>query len=394
MSGVRMYEEAARKIILLQANAQKAGLEDDSALRDIITVEIQRAARSCIESSMPAVDVMDYCHRVNAMVGSPFQKDELNAIISGVWGEWERRIGRDTDGDPAHHLAALEREVRSWGKDYSFRFGIPQLDNAWGTLMPGEMAVVVGAPGAMKTSLAVKGISTMLREVRDARILVFSLDMFRQYFAMRFLLAGLGVTQEECVGMMREGNEQYLRAKSDFLAGTKGRLTILGNKYRRRWTIDGVEEQIGMKLPQLVVIDYLTCLKRIGQSDLDCVEECIPRLQDVCQKVKTKMLLLSQMGRASKAEQLKGATGGHGKGGGIVEEKCDAEIELLKDEPEEQDGQHRIIATVTKSRRGTSGVSFELDYKGATMEFTGLTRRVRRMGKKKPVFSAVDALRG
>ena len=76
-----MYEEAARKIILLQANAQKAGLEDDSALRDIITVEIQRAARSCIESSMPAVDVMDYCHRVNAMVGSPFQKDELNALI-------------------------------------------------------------------------------------------------------------------------------------------------------------------------------------------------------------------------------------------------------------------------------------------------------------------------
>jgi len=389
-----MYEEAARKIILLQANAQKAGLEDDSALRDIITVEIQRAARSCIESSMPAVDVMDYCHRVNAMVGSPFQKDELNALISGVWGEWERRLGRDVDGDPAHHLAALKREVKSWGRDYAFRFGIPQLDNAWGTLMPGEMAVVVGAPGAMKTSLAVKGITTMLQEVRDARILVFSLDMFRQYFAMRFLLAGLGVTQEECIGMMRDENEQYLRAEKDFLAGTRGRLTILGNKYRRRWTIDGVEEQIGMKLPQLVVIDYLTCLKRLGQSDLDCVEECIPRLQDVCQKVKTKMLLLSQMGRASKAEQLKGATGGHGKGGGIVEEKCDAEIELLKDEPEELDGQHRIIATVTKARRGTSGVSFELDYKGATMEFTGLTRRVRRMGKKKPVFSTVDALRG
>ncbi len=394
MSGVRMYEEDARKIILLQANAQKAGLEDDSALRDLITVEMQDVARGCIENAMPAVDVMDYCHRVNALVGSPFPKDELNALISGVWGEWEKRLRRNMAGDPARHLASLEREVKSWGSDYAFRFGIPQLDNAWGTLMPGEMAVVVGAPGAMKTSLAVKGISTMLREVRDARILVFSLDMSLEYFTMRFILSGLGVSQQECIGMMREGNEQYLRAKGDFLAGTKGRLTILGNEYRRRWTIDGVEEQIGMKLPQLVVIDYLTCMKRQRQSDLDCVEECIPRLQDVCQKVKTKMLLLSQMGRASKAEQLKGATGGHGKGGGIVEEKCDAEIELLKDDPEEQDGQHRIIGTVTKTRRGTSGVSFELDYRGATMEFTGLTRRVRRMGKKKPVFSTVDALRG
>jgi len=190
----------------------------------------------------------------------------------------------------------------------------------------------------------------------------------------RFLLRDLGVSLNELYGMMRSNHMQYREAKARFDAWEAGRLKILGNSYRNRWTIDGVEKQAAMRLPSLLVVDFLTCLKRPGQSDLDAVEEIMPRLQGITQKLGIKTLLLSQMSRLAKTDQAKGAVGGHSKGGGIVEELAHAEIELLKDAPESEGEQPKIIATVTKTRRGVNGSSFALDYKGARWNSRGARR--------------------
>ena len=386
-----MLEEDALRIRQLINNARKIGQLDD--VRPILEIEIQTAAKNCM-GHMDPIGVRDYCHKLNELLDGYFKRDELDNLLSESWTEAEWAIRRTPKWKPAAHLAALEKEVKSWGDSYSFEFGISLLDGAWGGLMPGELAVLVGTQGAMKTSLALHGMVTFLQRNPLGSVLLFSLDMTPAEMSARFLLRDLGVSLNELYGMMRSNHMQYREAKARFDAWEGGRLKILGNSYRNRWTIDGVEKQAAMRLPSLLVVDFLTCLKRPGQSDLDAVEEIMPRLQGITQKLGIKTLLLSQMSRLAKTDQAKGAVGGHSKGGGIVEELAHAEIELLKDAPESEGEQPKIIATVTKTRRGVNGSSFALDYKGRSMEFTGSAQRVQRDKDRKPMFSIVNALRG
>lgn len=386
-----ILEEDVSRIRTLIRNARKVGQLDD--LRPIMEIELQRVASECA-GHMDPIGVRDYCLKLNSMLDGYFNRDEIDALLAAMWEEWESKIGRRKNWSPAAHLTALEKEVKSWGKNFNFEFGISQLDRAWGGLMPGELAVLVGSQGSMKTSLAVHGIITFLQRNPAGRVLLFSLDMSYKEMTGRFLIQDLGVDMNELYGMMQEDNREYLDAKARFDAWEANRLMIMGNEYKSRWTIAGVEKQAAMRLPSLMVIDFLTCLKRPGQSDLEAVEEIMPRLQGLTQKLGIKTVILSQMSRASKSDQLKGVTGGHSKGGGIVEELAHAEIELIRDRSETAGEPDPIIATVTKTRRGIAGASFSLDYKGKSMEFTGRAQRVQREKDRKPMFSCVNALRG
>jgi len=386
-----MLADKAAEIRTLIRNANLTDFPEEA--RVVVELEIQAAGREAMGKKFKPVEVRDYCQRLNELMDGYFTRDEIDALLAAVWEEEEAKIRRETVYRPAQHLALLEKEVLSWGSSYAYEFGIQYLDGAWGGLYPGELGVVVGAQGSMKTSLAIKGIVHHLQENPNGQVLVFSLDMSPREFTSRFLLRDLGVSLNELYGMIRENRREYREARESFNAFAGSRLKVLGNSYKGRWTIDGVEEQAAMRLPSLLVIDFLTCLKRTGQSDLEGVEEIMPRLQAITQRLGTKTLLLSQMGRASKSDQLKGGVGGHSKGGGIVEELAHAEIELLKDAPEEPGEQPRIIATVTKTRRGQNGASFALDYKGRSMEFTGSAQRVQRERDRKPLFSIANILR-
>ena len=60
-----------------------------------------------------------------------------------------------TDPDsPARRLGEMETYLRSWADFPAFGFGVPALDEATGGILPGEICVLTGAPGTMKTSLA------------------------------------------------------------------------------------------------------------------------------------------------------------------------------------------------------------------------------------------------
>ena len=379
------------KILIMQQNARKAGPDFDVA--PIIEIEMGEVALELFQQGWSPVDIRDYCHSMNRMLRPGLSQVSVDRCVARSLQDWHDRI-KGAAPTPGGHIKMLESEVKSWGENFAFDFGIRALDEAWGGLMPGEVGVLVGAQGAMKTSLALQGIVHTLQTDPSTTVLVFSLDMSAREFAARFLLRDLGVSLTELYGLMRNPTEDYLRAKQAFSDATDGRLKILGNSYKGRWSIDGVELQVGIHLPSLVVVDFLTCLKKQGQSDLEGVEEIMPRIQGLAQKLGTKFLLLSQMGRASKSDQLKGAVGGHGKGGGIVEELAHAEIELLKDAPETPGGGQRIIATVTKTRRGQNGASFDLVYKGRSMEFTGQAFKVERERDRKPLYSMIDTLKG
>jgi hypothetical protein len=140
--------------------------------------------------------------------------------------------------------------------------------------------------------------------------------------------------------------------------------------------------------PQLVVVDYFTRLKQPGQSDLEFVEGAMPKILSFAHQYQASFLILSQMSRVSRAEQASGRSGGHSKGGGVVEELAHTEIELFQI-PVEND-KPMIIAAVTKARRGIAGQYYSLEYDGPIKRFTGGARKMAKRTQKKPIFEEAN----
>ena len=111
----------------------------------------------------------------------------------------------------------------------------------------------------------------------------------------------------------------------------------------------------------------------------------MPAIKDFAEECQVPVILLSQMGRTSRSEQNSGKMGGHAKGGGIVEELCTVEIELIR-EPSSEGRKPEIVATVIKTRRGEAGKSFFLEYVGKSMRFTGNSQKAERQTGRKAIF--------
>ncbi len=295
------------------------------------------------------------------------------------------------------YVRRLKEEVAGWDEADKFGFGIDELDNSFGRLLPGELLVLVGAQGSMKTSLMLSGVEHYLQNNPNGTAMLFSLDMAPEVVAERLLQREMYMTAERVRWHARRETEQFKDAVTRMRRKFSDRLLIYGSEPPgsqllgkcERMTIEDVRREVEAYMPSLVAIDYLTLLRKPRQSDLDCVNEAMPTLKEMAQRYGIMFLLLSQMGRASKQLQASGsALVGSAKGGGIVEELSGAQIDLFKDAPIEPYGAPRIIATVSKTRRGVAGRSFELAYDGEPMSFTGRAKPVRREREQKPIFKS------
>jgi hypothetical protein len=289
--------------------------------------------------------------------------------------------------DSEKFLRARRALVRSWRNDDVFTFGIDPMDSELGGVHPGEICVVTGAQGSMKTSLAIGGVELALS--KGMSVMFFSLDMDAGALQERRILRRLRCGQSFYFYLEQAGDDAEIRkAEEEIIALDRGKFHLCGNYGGKRVDIGLLQSDACTMRPQVMVVDYLTLLARSDQNDLKCVNECMDVITEITQKYKIRTVLLSQMGRASKTEQARGVVGGHGKGGGKVEERADMEIELIKDaaadvfEPE-------IIATITKNRRGVSGISFCLEVDPPCYLFTGNARRAWRNTDKpaRPLFT-------
>lgn len=287
---------------------------------------------------------------------------------------------------PTFYLNQRIEDVKRWGDNSSFLFNISALDRATGGVLPGEILVLDGGQGSMKTSLLLKGIETSL--ARGARILFFSLDMSPAEIMERRLQAWLDVDQYTIHDMMRGNDERIKETARKIADSDNDNFGIYGNDKGDMWDIDRLLTVARGFMPNVLAIDYLTLLQSEDQDDYRCVKIIMPRLKKFAQEYGVAEVLLSQMGRESKRNQAMGMIGGHSKGGGIVEEIAYTEIELFKDMTENEDELAPLIATVTKTRRGPSGKSFCLEYKPSSLTFTGVARRASRDVKNRhPVFN-------
>ena len=283
------------------------------------------------------------------------------------------------------HLAKLTSEVAEWKNLEGYSFGIMELDRAYGGLYPSEMMALVGAPGSMKTSLALNAVDDFMYQMPlDSRLLFFSLDMPPQTVIARRLMREMNCFQSELYRMIHDKSPAVKDAYSRIAARDAGRFRLIGRQRGGEpYSWEDVANIIVQIAPDLVIIDYLTLIGKY-RSELEAVYDLVPKIVSLKEDLGIAVILLSQMGRSSKAAQKSGS-GGHAAGGHYVEDAADVEIELLKDE--KADGDTVIVATVTKTRKNASGRSFMLDLNPRSLSFGSTAERVMRLKPAASVFN-------
>jgi KaiC/GvpD/RAD55 family RecA-like ATPase len=345
-------------------------------------------------------ELLRACAGVCSKMGVPVPPDELKALIASTrrqaqyvpdWRDGAEYPVINRRPQPSEiYLGKRMDTVKTWDSSTAFEFGIEALDSEFQGVQPGEICVVSGAQGSMKTSFALGGVENALR--KGFSVMFFSLDMEPGELQERRILRRTKYAQAFYFYMMQSGDTiEIERARKEINELDRGRFFLYGPEKEGTdygMTIDDIKAEAESLRPNVLAVDYLTMLRRPGQSDLDCVNEVMPVFKSLTQRLKMRTVLLSQMSRASKTEQAKGVVGGHSKGGAVVEEQAHTEIELIKDvsrDPYKPD----FIATVTKARRGASYISFSLEADVQCMCFPGGAVQVyRNKGNAgKPLFT-------
>lgn len=362
----------------------------------VVEQMIESESKRLYGRGLKAPDIAAYVRDIVGRVGFPLPEQALRRAVTRAITEEVASAGR-LDFTATAYVRRLKEEVKRWDDADKFGFGIEELDSSFGRLLPGELLVLVGAQGSMKTSLMLSGVEHYLQSNPNGTVMLFSLDMAPEVIAERLLQREMRTTADRVRWHVKNETESFKCAMKKIRERCADRLLLYGAETpmaqlmgrQERMTIDGIKNEIETYMPSLVAIDYLTLLRKPRQSDLDCVNEVMPTLKEMAQRYGIMFLLLSQMGRASKQLQASGSSlAGSAKGGGIVEELANAQIDLFKDAPIEPYGAPRIIATVSKTRRGVAGRSFELAYEPESMSFTGQAKPVKREREQKPIFKA------
>ncbi|HHV52374.1 MAG TPA: AAA family ATPase [Synergistaceae bacterium] len=377
MSGLDLNGMAQARQILSSLDSEEA----KGFAEDVLAQE----ARRLFSAGVKADEMVPHLASKASQIDIAFSKTELRRIVAKAVAEESKLYV--TSPTTAAYIRDLADEIKSWQEAECFSFGIRALDDAFGNLYPGELLVVVGAQGTMKTSLLLSGLENYIATT-DGNVLFFSLDMTPEEIMERRLMRAMNVNAAMLREHVRRESSEFKRASQMLNNADGGRFIVLGNKSASRFTAESLCREICSRMPSLVAIDYLTLLRGNKQSDLDCVNEAMPMLKAIAQEYGVMMVILSQMGRASKQLQASGSLySGSAKGGGIVEELANAQIDIIKDASTDEHTPPRIIAIVSKTRRGVAGRAFELEYDGPTMSFTGRATAVRRVSPPKQIFS-------
>lgn len=350
---------------------------DPEVLKDVSIDRATEEARRYLSMGFAPLDAI---RAITYTVKLPMElsRDEIKGAVRVALKEAKKNVTHVVVTDPVEYRARLLAEIKSWGNMAQFRMGIPNVDEQYaGGIYPGEVAVLVGSEGSMKTSLTLHAIDDYLRNTKGL-VLYFSLDMEASKVELRRIMSKMDCTEKLAMAQMVAGTDTYAEAV--------GELDAYGNRFLLvdgQWTLPMMVDLIKTEIPDVVVVDYLTAVSGY-QSELECTRAVMPVLKELARSEKITFLLLNQMSRMEKINQKNGVTMGNGMGGSIVEQRADFVYSLLKDAP--IDGHSNLVLTVAKNRRGLNGKSFALEYRGHSMTFTGRSAEVLRQKPQQAVF--------
>ena len=262
-------------------------------------------------------------------------------------------------------------------------FGIPALDQAFGRLRKGEILSITAAEGSGKTSLLLKAIERFC-ESKSGTWLHFNQDMVDSAFTERRLAISAGIYPRQIPDEARANTERYRRAVAELRAQEACVTFVHGPR-----SLNQMQAAILKHRPDFVSIDFLSATNEQGcKTDYELTRKAVQRIRQWRERWSIGVVVLNQMSRSSKQDMRKGGQGGHGVGGGAIEQAADAEIELVKDAGTDDPMQSRFIAVVTKARYGRAGTQLELDFDTSCLRFRQFAWEIEREQTKKPLFGA------
>ena len=301
-----------------------------------------------------------------------------------------KRLNMSMETSPETLLDVYEATVKGWAGLPLARSGIGQLDYAiGGGLLPAGILAVVGGDGSMKTSLALAFAEQYLRDI-GRPVLYLSLDMRPERIALRRLLPVAQTGEKNLTAAISAYPEDFARVRAQRAQMDAGRFYIADGPLR----LSDIESLVSRLNPGLVVWDYITATDGY-RSEMDAQRACTAKLREWQHRYDATWIVLSQMSELAKAGQRQGDFAGRASGGNNLSRIADTQLELFLDESEPNEYEMangivprpKLICTVTKCRSGVKGSSWELDYDGPTMSFTGQAGRVRREKKRKTMFT-------
>lgn len=250
--------------------------------------------------------------------------------------------------------------------------GFPRMDKMLSGLQPSQLIVVAGRPGMGKTSFAMNVAEHIgVREKRP--VAIFSLEMSRDQLASRLLCAGAQVdAQNARTGSLSEQDffqladamvpleESAIYIDDTATAGP----TEMVAKVRR------LKKQVGDI--GLVIIDYLQLMTAGGRMEnrQQEISNITRSLKIMARELKTPIMLLSQLSRATERRENKRPMLSDLRESGAIEQDADVVIFLHRDDyynaEEAETGKSSII--IAKQRSGPTG-SIEVAWRGEQTKY-------------------------
>lgn len=384
----KFYDSAGALKIL--KNLEASGADDAAALKlEIIKSE---AEGLILQKGFAPLEVLRIMRELNGATRPGLPDAELTGALTAFIHSRLKNMDRagELPKTAKNMFTAAEREISMQRGVEPIRLYIPPIDEALQSgLYPGYVLGVVGHEGSLKSSLALHLAEKNTWENPAVRCLFVSLDMTPEMLAFRRISRYLNRHEQTVREMAAAGSADYEKAKKEISRLDDGRLFFAGGPM----TMTGLVEQMGVTLPNLVIIDYVSLIQVDGETDqFKALKKVVDGIRELRDETKAVFVLLSQMSRSSKTAAKAGQTGSHAFGGSIIEHLLDIELELVMDEPLEEDEQRRLVATITKNRFGPSGLSHEVEYTGISKRITGRAWRLKREKKAKPAFGSRESL--
>ena len=184
---------------------------DPEVLKD---VSIDRATEEAKRYLSMGFAPLDAIRAITYTVNLPMKlsRNEIKQAVRVALKEAKKNVSEPVITDPAEYRARLLAEVKSWGNMSQFRLGVPLVDDQYaGGIYPGEVAVLVGSEGSMKTSLTLHTIDDYLRHTQGL-VLYFSLDMEATKVELRRIMAQMDCSEKMALAQMVGGTDGYAEA--------------------------------------------------------------------------------------------------------------------------------------------------------------------------------------
>lgn len=268
--------------------------------------------------------------------------------------------------------------------------GFFKLDDMFGVLEPGDVTVVAARPGVGKSALVTQIIGNMAE--RGKRVGYFNLEMLESQVYERFVsrMAEMKLTRIRRAKQFLEDEESRFDKANEKLLGLDVTIST-GSK-----SIGEIKNLSKNQNFDCIVIDYLQLVKPESGNAMRSVEvgEISRATKDLATKLRTHVILLSQLNRTSERTETKEPEISELRESGDIEQDASNIIliwNLVKDNYKAKG------LKVGKNRMGVLGkLAYEFDgehmmFRERQETFEQYERHVRDMAKNSPHFKPCDS---